>query len=207
MKKIIILFFVIVSFQFTNSFSQTIEINPFGGYVFPTRYNMYYGYARIMGNANYGGNISLNLRRDFDIEFGYNRQDTKIELNTSLAPYQVFPVSLNYWTFTSYKSFEVTDNFNPYVGLGVGGLLIFPKQDFNSIWLLNICAKGGVKFFMNKYIGLRVEACLQMPIEGMGLNFYFSSGGGSGSGVDFNATTVQFGFNGGLIFRFGRDLD
>jgi opacity protein-like surface antigen len=207
MKKTLLLIFVLFSVQFTDCFSQSIEINPFGGYVFPTRFNMSHGYARIVGNANYGANVSLNLKRNFNIEVGYNRQDTKVELNSSQVPYQVLPISMNYWTFCSYKDFQVTDVFDPYIGLGVGGLLIYPKQDYNSFWLFNISAKGGVKIFMNKRVGVKLEACLQMPIEGMGLNFYFSPGGGSGTGVDFNSTTVQFGFNGGLVFRLGRDID
>ena len=205
MKKSLVLIFVLFSVQFTDCYSQSIEINPFGGYVFPTRFNISSGYARIVGNANYGINVSLNLRRNFNIEVGYNRQDTKVELNA--GSYQDFPISMNYWTFTSYKDFQITDVFDPYVGLGVGGLLIYPKQNYNSFWLFNVSAKGGVKIFMNKHVGVKLEACLQMPIEGLGLNFYFSPGSGSGTGVDLNSTAVQFGFNGGLVFRLGRDLD
>jgi hypothetical protein len=207
MKKTLVLFIALFGIYFTDSFSQTFEINPFGGYVFPTRFNMNHGYARVEDNVNYGGNFSVNLRRDFDIEFNYSRQDTRVELNSSLVPFQVFPVSLNYWTIGSNKVFEITDNLVPFVGLAVGGLYIFPKESFNSLWLFDVNAKGGVKLFVNKYIGFRLEANLQIPVEGLGLNFYFSPGGGSGTGVDFNSTTVQFGFNGGLVFRFGRDLD
>ncbi len=207
MKKSILIIVIAICALSIDCFSQTFEINPYGGYVFPTRFNMNHGYARISDNANYGGSFSVNLRRDFDIEFNYSRQDTRVELNSSLVPYQVMPTSLNYWTIGSNKVFEISDNFAPFVGLAIGGLYIFPKESYNSFWLFDVNAKGGVKIFVNKYIGFRLEANLQMPIEGFGLNFYFSPGGGSGSGVDFNSTSVQFGFNGGLIFRFGRDLD
>ncbi|HPS51017.1 MAG TPA: hypothetical protein PK892_09970, partial [Bacteroidales bacterium] len=69
---LLILFFALYLAQ-----AQRVEITPFGGYVFPTRWNASNGSLYFYGNAQYGGILDIGMSRVVDIELMYNRIDTK----------------------------------------------------------------------------------------------------------------------------------
>jgi len=51
-----------------------------------------------------------------------------------------------------------------------------------------------------------LQAQIYVPMQAAGYTFYFG-GGGYSSGVSVYSTMIQFGFTGGLIFRFGHPAD
>ena len=204
MKK---LYFTIIMLVCSSSLiqAQSIEITPFGGYVFPVTWSGYDGSIYFNGNAQYGGIFTVATSRAVDVEFMYNRIDTRADVSSSYNfYYNEFDVSQNYYMIGGTKNFRVNEMISPYLGLKLGGVYMVPKEtDFYSYWFFAMGFDGGVKVYLNKIIGLRFQAQMLMPIQGGGLSFYYGTGGG-GSSAYVSSTMIDFGFTGGLIFRIGK---
>jgi len=202
MKRLIILLITVLFFPLFMQ-AQTVEISPFGGYVFPARISVSGGYVRFNGNAQYGGMVSVGVNRVIDVDILYNRIDTKAELNVINYPYQQAPLSINYMHIGFTKNFRISTMFSPFIGLNAGACLMAPKSsDYTAEWFFSMGLNGGAKIYFSKRFGIRLQAQALVPIQGAGFCFVIGTGG-SGGGVSLNSTMVQFGFTGGLIFRLG----
>lgn len=205
MKRILqLLLFITLMPLCGESFAQSCEISMFGGYTFPLRTRIENGNAYIYGDANYGGMFSLNLPQDFDVELMYMRSDTRAAINSTLMPHQTIPLSFNYIQAGFLRNFDLNNNdvVRPFVGAGAGTVIIVPRDDFQDVWFFSVSACLGSKFYVNEHLGFRVQASLQMPVQGVGADIFIGSGGG-GSGLSLYSTILQFGLNAGLTFRFG----
>lgn len=184
--------------------AQTVEITPFGGYVFPARWNASNGSLYFFGNAQYGGILGVSMSRVVDIEFMYNRIDTKASPEAIGYSNDDVPLSENYYMIGATKNFRVSNTVSPFLGMSLGGLYLAPKTSaYYSYWFFAMGVNGGAKIYFNKFIGIRLQAQLLMPVQSGGFSFYYGTGGG-GSTVYLNSTLFDFGFTGGLIFRIGK---
>lgn len=213
MRKYIFLFAALICVPFVLK-AQNVEITPFGGYVFPGTMQAEGGDVRFLGNAQYGGMISIGVSRVMDIDLIYNRIDTKAEINiynwnTSYS-YDQVPLSINYMMVGFTKNFRVNPVVSPFIGMSLGATLFYPKEQDNSnyqdAWFFAAGLNGGAKIYFSKRVGLRLQAQMLVPVQGAGF-YMFAGYGGSGGGVSVYSTLVQFGFTGGLIFRLGHVPD
>lgn len=210
MRKYIILLAALVCIPFILK-SQTVEVTPFGGYVFPGTMSADGGDVYFRGNGQYGGMISIGVSRVMDIDLIYNRSDTKADINiyswNNSYNYDVVPVSINYMHVGFTKNFRVNPIVSPFVGMSLGACLFYPKDDvtqhYSEAWFFSMGISGGAKVYFSKRVGLRIQAQALVPVQGSGF-YLFAGTGGSGSGVSVYSSLVQFGFTGGLIFRLGR---
>lgn len=187
--------------------AQTFEITPMGGYVFASKMSGADGYVRFKDNAIYGGMFSIGVSRSFDIDLIYNRIDTKAEVNLVNFPYYESSLSINYMNIGFTKNFRINNTVCPFFGFSMGACLMAPKNEYNyDYWFFDFGLSGGAKIYFNKWLGLRLQAQMNVPMQAAGYTFYFG-GGGYSSGVSVYSTMVQFGFTGGLIFRFGHVPD
>jgi len=183
--------------------AQTVEINPFGGYVFASRMSGSGGYVRFADNAQYGGIVSIGVSRVIDVDLMYNRSGTKAQMNIINYPYQEVPLSINYMNIGFTKNFRINPTVSPYIGLTMGACLMAPKDSqYNDFWFFDIGLTGGAKIYFGKHFGLKLQAQAMVPIQAAGLSFMVGTGG-AGGGVSVYSTMVQFGFTGGLIIRLG----
>jgi len=187
--------------------AQTAEITPFGGYVFPGTMNASDGDIRILGNAQYGGMISIGISRVMDVDLSYNRSDTRADINiyswNNSYNYEQIPISINYMHVGFTKNFRILPEVAPFVGLNLGACLFYPKTDgYQAAWFFSMGLNTGAKIYFSKRVGLRLQGQAMTPIQGSGFSFFVGTGGTSG-GVSVYSTLVQFGFTGGLIFRLG----
>ncbi len=186
---------------------RTVEITPYGGYVFASRMSGADGYVRFLGNAQYGGMISIGVSRVFDVDLIYNRIDTKDQVNLYNYPYTENSLSINYMNVGFTKNFRVNQTFSPFVGFSMGACLMAPKSGNSyDYWFFDLGLSGGAKIYFGKHFGLRLQAQMYVPLQAAGYTLYFGYGGAS-SGVSVYSTMVQFGFTGGLIFRLGHVPD
>lgn len=184
--------------------AQHLEITPFGGYVLPVTWYASDGSIYFKGNAQYGGMINVGVSRVIDVDLIYNRIDTKAVPSLLGFSTNEIPLSINYMMVGFTKNFRVSPVVSPFLGLNLGACLMAPKQsEYYDYWFFACGIDGGVKIYFSKYVGLRLQAQLMMPVQGGGFYFYYGTGGG-GSGVTFSAPLVDFGFTGGLIFRIGK---
>jgi hypothetical protein len=205
MKKTIL----IVSILFCLTFmlkAQTVEVTPFGGYVFGGTMQGNSGSAFIKDNAQYGGMISFAVSRVMDVDLIYNRSDTKAELNF-LTPFQnitykEIPLSINYMHIGFTKNFRINPKVSPFAGFNLGACAFAPKEDYTDQWFFSVGMNLGAKIYFSKRVGLRLQAQGMVPVQGSGFSMFVGTGG-SGGGMSFYSTLFQFGFTGGLIFRLG----
>jgi hypothetical protein len=148
--------------------------------------------------------FSAGVSRDVDIDFIYNRVDTRAIPEVGTLSGDDIPLSENYYMVGVTKNFRVNDIVSPFIGLNLGGVFMAPKtSEYYSYWFFACGADAGVKVYFSKYVGLRLQAQLLMPIQGGGFTFYYG-GGGAGGGVYLTSPLLDFGFTGGLIFRIGQ---
>lgn len=203
MKRTLLTLLILFSALYP-ALAQHVEITPFGGYVFPARWNASNGSLYFYGNAQYGGIIDIGMSRVVDIELMYNRIDTKASSEAIGYPYEDVPLSENYYMVGITKNFRVNPTVSPFLGMSLGGLYLAPKtSQYYSYWFFAMGVNGGAKIYFNKFVGIRLQAQLLMPVQSGGFSFYYGTGGG-GSTVYLNSTLFDFGFTGGLIFRIGR---
>jgi len=196
-------FFLFVLLVPAALFSQTVEITPFGGYVFPGTWNASNGSVYFRGNGQYGGMVSIGFSRVMDLDFIYNRSDTKGDVSMTNYTNREVPLSINYFQIGTTKNFRVNDVVSPFVAGNVGGVLLAPKNSENYYWFFSVGVNAGAKIYFSKRVGIRLQAQMYIPVQGAGFMFYAGSGG-PGGGVTLYSTLVQFGFTGGVIFRLGK---
>lgn len=203
MKKLFLLFLLLFTIH-ALGYSQKFEITPFGGYVFPARWSGPNGSVYFNGNAQYGGMLSLGISPSVDVDFIYNRIDTKASPDVLGYSFEEFSLSENYYMLGITKNFRVSQMASPFIGFNMGGVYFAPKSsEYYSYWFFAMGIDAGVKVYFSKVIGLRLQAQLMMPVQYGGFSFYYGSTGG-GSAVYVNSTMLDFGFTGGLIFRIGQ---
>ena len=204
MKKLFLLSILLFTVCFFAS-AQKVELTPFGGYVFPTHWNGSNGSVHFDGNAQYGGMLSLKVSRVTDVDFIYNRIDTKAYADIAGYGYgETVGISENFYMLGVTKNFPVNEKVSPFLSFNMGGVYMAPKEtDYYSYWFFALGIDGGAKIYLSKAIGIRLQAQLMMPLQGGGFSFYYGTGGG-GTSAYLTAPLLNFGFTGGLIFRLGR---
>lgn len=193
--------------------AQGVELTGFGGYVFGSTLQASGGDVHFLGNAQYGGMLSIPVSRVVDVDLIYNRIDTKADVNVygmyNSYMYDEVPLSINYMHVGFTKNFRVKPVVSPFVSLNLGACMFYPKEDsskdftYQEAWFFSMGLDAGAKVYFSKRVGLRLQAQMLVPVQGAGFSMFVGSGGG-GTGVSVYSTMVQFGFTGGLIFRMGK---
>jgi hypothetical protein len=176
MKKLLILVAALLCAPFFSK-AQTVEITPFGGYVFPSTLNAANGEVQFLGNAQYGGMLSVGVSRVMDVDLIYNRIDTKADIyaygNYNYLYDTEIPLSINYMHIGFTKNFRVKPIVSPFVSFNLGACLFAPKETDNgtyqSAWFFSmgwmrvqnyISLKGSDSACRHRcYIPCRVQEC------------------------------------------------
>lgn len=216
MKKITML--LVLALIAGTSFSQEVRLNTYAGYVFDDKVDNYYSSnsyfeGTVKGGFRWGAGLEYkipNTTKAFELQ--YLRQDTNAPityLDGGIGGGSVqnanFDLKNNWIMFNGTNYMEVNDVVEPFVGFGIG-MVIFdvtnPKTGYNDggtkfAWGL----RGGSNFWASEKVGFRIQASLLSAVQGAGGGIYFGTGG-TGAGVSTYSTIFQFGFEGGLVFRF-----
>lgn len=186
-------------------FGQDIEINPYGGFFFGGRLSVSEGRLNYKDVGNYGGTISMNIRGPMRAELTWNSVNSRLVLEkygTGLDN-ELFDMTINYihvgvtWTAKSGK-------VQPY-GLFSSGVVIFDpdSRKYSSEWLWSFSLGGGLKYYFNRSLGLRLQARLNVPVYFYGLYIHGGSGG-LGYGVSGGSAVAQGDVSAGLIIALPR---
>jgi hypothetical protein len=189
-----------------------LELTPFIGYTFDdTFYPSSGGDAKINDGMTYGGILSLSVHPNYDFEFLYSRQEATGQYNSygyfgfPVSDYNI-PLSVNYFMLggNRLQNLGATGKVQGFAGMNLGGVL-FSMQDkaYDDVWKFAFGFKLGVKAMFNDVVGIRLQTNLMMPVQSGGVGIYAGSGGVS-TGVSTFSTITQFGFSGGLVFRFAQ---
>ncbi|GAA0879375.1 hypothetical protein GCM10009119_23430 [Algoriphagus jejuensis] len=216
MKKITMLF--VLALIAGTAFSQELRLNTYAGYVFDDKVDSYYSSSsyyegKIKGGLRWGAGLEYLLpgtTKAFELQ--YLRQDTNAPvtyvdsgiLGGNLQSTD-FDLSSNWIMLNGTNYFPVSEVAEPFFGFGIGMAIFdtFNPDNGNSngatkfAWAL----RGGSNFWFSEKVGLRVQASLMSAVQGAGGGLYFGTGG-AGAGVSTYSTMYQFGFDGGIVFRF-----
>lgn len=203
MKKLFTVL-ILLLLMHSATIGQTVEITPFGGYVFASRWSGPNGSVRFDDAAMYGGSLSVGINPASNISFTYTRIDTKASPDYYGYSSKNVALSQNYYMVGFTRNFPVNEHVSPFASINLGGVYFAPKESgYYNYWFFAMGADAGAKIFFNDVIGIRLQAQLMFPVQYGGFSFYFGSGG-SGTSYTVSSTMVDFGFTGGLIFRLGK---
>lgn len=187
----------------SQSRAQSVEITPFYGYTLRSTFDVYGGSMRVYGGSTYGGTLTYNINPGYGIEFLYSRQSTEADVYSIYLDARNEPVSVVYTMLGGLKQFPVSEQVIPFVGLNVGAAGLIPQRSrYDEGWRFAVGVKAGTKLMFSDIIGLRLQAAMNMPIQGFGSSFFVGTGG-SGISLDSYSSIFQFTFSGGLVFHLG----
>jgi len=198
-----------ISTDTVNKNNIPIEFWFFGGFTFPSKMNVIDSgglyTSKFNANVPYGLEIAFRIFKHFDLNMQFRRLGTVVDLNTiihnrlgSVIIYQ------NFMLFGTNYHFRVNKLISPYVGISLGGVDLDPAGDYyRSIWYFAVGAQGGVKFYLSKRIGLRLQADFGYQVHPISASFLYSDDVFHNVPVYAMTNMLQVSITGGLIFRLG----
>ncbi|SRR5690606_9949027 len=195
--------------------AQEIRLNGYASYVFDDRVNSYYDYddyydGKVKGGLMWGAGLEYMPIPYTGIEVMYLRMDTEAPMEYYNNGYRStnFDMAINYIMLNGNRYFETgSDVVEPYLGGGLGAAIINienpdnGRTDGRGFFAWGI--KGGLNLNFAETVGLKLGAQLMSAVQSIGGGFYFGTGG-SGAGLTTYSTFFQFGFTGGLVFKFNK---
>lgn len=184
---------------------HAVEIGVHGAYALTGSREVYFGNS--YGELDVGSGGSWGITADFtagagaQIEFLYNRQDSKLQYRTGFAAKDdVANVAVTYWHVGGLYGIR-QGNIMPFASMTFGATqLDFKDSDYSDSWRFSIILGLGAKAFVNERFGLRAQA--RFPFT------YVNSGFGLGCGPGGCYTTIggngvfQVDFGGGAFVMF-----
>jgi hypothetical protein len=188
-----------------------IEIALFGGYTFTSEMDVaggtgsnFPGTATFNGNGQYGLEIGLGISKRIDIVLQYRRLGSNVDVITSGEPETgSLTINQNYILAGLNYNFRVSKVFSPFAGFSLGGLNGVPHgDDLRDYWYFVSGAQGGVKYYLSKVIGLRVQAEILYQMHTSQAPFLYTNNP-SDKSVEATSNMLQPGISAGLIIRLG----
>ncbi|MCX6244831.1 MAG: hypothetical protein NTU98_09015 [Bacteroidetes bacterium] len=194
--------------------SVGIEIVLFGGYTFSSEMDVaggtgsnFPGVAKFNANAQYGLEIGLGISKNIDIILQYRRLGSIVDVNTSNEPEtNSLTINQNFILAGMNYNFRVNKVVSPYAGFSIGGLNGVPhRDDLRDYWYFVSGVQGGIKFYLSKVIGLRLQADLLYQMHTAQAPFLYTNNP-SDKSVEATSNMLQAGISAGLIIRLGRQV-
>jgi hypothetical protein len=216
MKKLIILFFVLIMFSafYGNAHSQNMRLNAYALYTLDDNIEANNGYNYFRGTVKagllWGAGFEFNPRPEFGIELAYFREDTDVpsNYNTGLVYDKTFKLGANYIMLGGTRYLRLQNpHVEPFAGAMLGAAILenkepmvgAPSSTTKFAWLL----KAGVNIMASPNVGFKLQMQLLSAVQGVGGGLYLGTGG-VGTGLNTYSSMLQFGIGGGLTFKFGK---
>ena len=188
------------------SFSQGIELAPFGGYMFGGHSNYSEGEVSIDDGTAYGISILKPIRPGVDLELNYTRMESKMSFkpyNGYGYEYKESDLATNYFQIGGLKKFKAdTNKIIPFVSISLGATW-FDSDKFGDEVRFSAALGAGIKIMFSDKIGIIARGRLLMPMEFAGVGFTVGTGG-AGLTAGSYITPLQGDFTAGIIIRLGQ---
>ena len=179
---------------------RVVEIGIISAYQFGGKFYSYYagtyGDVTISDGTAYGITASFPVKWNTRAELSFQNQET------SLSGWGIegkHEAAIRYYQLGVVKEFP-KGKMIPYGAFSLGAVeLNFDEDNGYDTWKFAITLGGGLKYYFNRFIGIKLEAKMLVPISYGGL--YIGTGG---SGVSAGSTTIQGYVGGGLTFALTR---
>ena len=189
-----------------SAMAQSFEVTAFSGYTFADKFPISGGSAKINDGHTYGGILSYNHNESYAFELLYSRQETRGSAKSSyLNLDNDEAISVNYILAGSNRMIPTSVHGAFFGGIKLGAVIFSPKlNQYSNVTKFAVGITGGYKHMLNDIIGIRLQANLYAPIIDAGANFWWSPGNGTSVGVSSYTPILQFGLNGGIVFKLGK---
>jgi len=199
--KYLAAFIVVVLMAQPTIAQPTITLEAFGGWLWTSRAG-YTGNEFIVDDeGNYGVRVGVSPASALLVEFEWNHTETRITGNNFLSGNVSEDVVINYYLLGINKQMGE----GPAVPFGLLNLGVMNMKgetiNFSENWF-TVGLGGGLKYYLNDRIGIRLQARLLLPMQFGGIGIGCGTGG-CGGGVSAYSTVIQGDFTGGVILKLG----
>lgn len=209
MKKSLL--FVLVMIVTQSLFAQ-VEITPYGGWlwtgsVYLPTYLGYYNsqHAKVTDMGNYGVRMGVRLPSYIIAEFEWNHTNVDFQYRDFDGVTKSIPVSANYYWVGGVRELQEGPMI-PYGIFNIGAANFKNTNNETNATYFAVGFGGGIKYFMNERVGIRLQARIMAPMtfSGIYLGCGIGTGGaGCGTGVSSYSSIIQGDFTGGIILKLG----
>jgi hypothetical protein len=189
---------------------QTVEVTPMAGYRFGGGFSWAAdapddpaGRLEVAEAASFGAHVTVSVSEDGELEAIYSRQNTRLQTSDLFAGQEVFDLDLETWLFGGNFLWGDRDaRVRPYIGMGLGITRLLPgPADLQDETRFAASLAGGVKVWLGRHLGLRLEARGIFTILESESDVF--CGGGEGCLVRAEGADISQGqVGGGLVLRF-----
>ena len=207
-KQILLLTFALLISCFASA--QVFEITPSYGYQFGAKLNYGPNYIKMEDSDQFGINLGFELQTGMMLDLSYYNMSSEVRIrDVIVAPFEQRLADLNLdWFFIGATRYLQSGPLKPFVGGGLGLVIISPKNENRNVIDNNLESstrfafsfKGGVNIMFSKAIGLNLQGDIFFPVNYGGL--YIGPGGAS---ISTGSTVILGGFSAGLVFRIDKD--
>ena len=181
--------------------SQKVEITPMVGWQWSAKVQGYDVEADFGDNANFAAYVGYQAIPDLFVEFSYTLMKTTGNLNYFTSPDEYLgDVYFHYFLIGATKYFG-EKRLQPFVlgSLGVSWIDLRDNTAYDDAVLFAMAFGGGLKAYITKSIGVRLQGRLLMPVSFNGVWF-----GTGGLGLTGNVL-LQGDFSAGLVIGLGHE--
>ncbi len=191
-----------------------IYLNGYATYVFDAGFDSYYDIGsyydgKIKGGFLWGAGVEYRVQPEMGIELLYFRQDSNAPTeylgDFGGVRFTDFDVAMNYIMLGGNRHIPIgSGNIEGDFGAMAGAAILDVTNPDNArndsatkfAWGL----RGGLTFWTPGRVGIKIQAMLLSPVQGVGGGLYFGTGG-VGAGLSSYSSLYQFTLGGGLAIK------
>jgi hypothetical protein len=159
-----------VSAALAQEHRNSVEINPFGGYLFGGKFArgtnaLFASDVDVDDHVTYGGRLGFHVTRSFELELQYSHTETAFVTHDGGSLFgpgsqRLGDLDIDYYLGYMTFNFGHSPRIVPYVSLGAGAARLDPHVPFSSANKENKFTASlavGVRTMFNPYFGLRFD--------------------------------------------------
>ena len=186
----------------TETMGQNFEVTPFAGYRFGGSFeDSVTGFGLDIHNSEaYGIVLGINMSPETQVELLYSHQPTELRPKGLFSPTSLTDLDIDYYHFGGTYIWNPERDVRPFIQASVGVTHLSPdRAGLGSETRFSFGIGGGVKYFLTKHIGFRLDGRALGTLLNSNSTIFCS--GGCTVRVEGN-TLWQFQGNLGVIFAF-----
>jgi hypothetical protein len=149
-------------------------------------------------------NYIIDDTKHLELSYNYLTSEQKIYITDNFGNKKLAeaPYTQGYITGGMMKIFPLSNpNLMPFFLFNIGAMhRNFSYSGYQQEWTFAYGFSGGVKYLLNERVGIRVQARVQAPTNGVGLGVSVGAGGVSPS-IGTYSNQLQLDLSGGLFIR------
>jgi hypothetical protein len=188
---------------------RRLELTPFAGFFWSTQISTSQGYITTNAAPDFGGTLDLSLGPTSQLELLYAYAGTQSRFYSEFVATPGsgwFDVKFQYFQIGGTTTFP-QGALEPFISGSLGAVWIAPSDpvltdgrtvDLADTWLFAFSVGGGLKWFLSRALGLRLQARVFLPIL-LESGAFYSGPGGSAFAVNGGIPLVQGDLSVGLV--------